>query len=150
MPVDADDTFPTIFAGAGSVGDDTEMMGVITNLGADSIWRLVFEMPQVLPTGTATLRLLARALATSGAAKVNPKWKSVATGEDPATGALNAETVQTLTWTGSDSDDYLEIQVTLNADTVVADEIIHMDLVFETASWGLAADSGWLASIIWV
>jgi hypothetical protein len=124
-------------------------MGVEASVGADSTWELRFEMPQVLPSGTAKLRLRALADAVTGAAKVNPKWASVAMGEDASSATLNAEGTGTITWSTNDDDEYQELIITLDADTVVADEIIAMNLVFETSSWTLAVVSTWFASIIW-
>ncbi len=83
IPISAGDVFELVYTGDGAVGDDLSMLGVTdaTGLTADGIWRLVFAMPIVLPTGTAKLRLIAKADATSGVMKINPKWKSVAVGE---------------------------------------------------------------------
>jgi hypothetical protein len=106
-------------------------------------------MPPTLPSGTAKLRKRARANATSGNAKVNVKWCSVAMEEDPDDITLNAEGVETVTWGASDDNQYKESKTTLDADTVVAGEILRVQLVFETASWTLAQISGWLASVWW-
>jgi hypothetical protein len=141
--------FPNIHVGAGANSKHEEGLGVEASLGADSIWRLRFLMPPTLPSGTGKLRLLALANATSGAAKVNPKWASVAVEEDPSSATLQAETVQTLTWGAGDNDQYKELKVTLDADTLVAGEVVVMDLTFETSSWTLAQVSTWIASIWW-
>lgn len=106
-------------------------------------------MPPTLPTGTGKLRILALANATSGNAKPNVKWASVAPEEDPSSATLNAEGVGTLTWGAGDNDQYKELKVTLDADTLVASEMVVMDLVFETASWTLAQVSTWIVSVIW-
>ena len=106
-------------------------------------------MPPSLPTGTGKLRLLALANATSGVAKVNPKWVSVAVEEDPSGATLNAEGTSTVTWSTGDNDQYKELKVNLDADTLAASEEVVMDLVFETTSWTLAQVSTWIASIIW-
>lgn len=126
-------------------------MGVQASLGADSIWYLRFQVPEVLPSGTATLKLVAVANATSGAAKVNPKWVSLdsSSNENPDQATYNAEGTTTITWAAGNNDDYMEATVTLDADTVVAGEIIAMDLTFETTSWTLAQVSTWWASIYW-
>ena len=147
-PVTAGRVFPNFHVGAGANSKHDEGMGVESSVGADSTWRLRFQMPPTLPTGTGKLRLLALANATSGNAKVNPKWASVAVEESPSGATLNAETVQTVTWGAGDNDQYKELKVTLDADTLVAGKIVVMDLVFETASWTLAAVSTWIASII--
>ena len=148
-PVTAGNVFPNFHVGAGANSKHDEGMGVAASIAADSTWRLRFQMPPTLPTGTGKLRLLALANATSGAAKVNPKWVSVAVEENPSSATPVAETVQTVTWAAGDNDQYKELKVTLDADTLVAGEIVVMDLVFETASWTLASVSTWVASIIW-
>jgi hypothetical protein len=148
-PATSGRVFPNFHIGAGSISKQDEGLGVEASVGADATWRLRFLMPPSLPTGTCKLRLLALANATSGSAKVNPKWASVAAEEDPSSFTLNAETASTLTWAASDNDQYKELKITLDADTVVASEMIVMDLVFETTSWTLAQVSTWIASIIW-
>ncbi len=142
-------TYPNFHVGAGSNSKRDEGFGVEASLGADATIELRFEMPPTLPTGTCKLRLIALANATSGNAKVNPKWVSVAVEEDPSSATPVAETVQTVTGGSSDNDQYKELKVTLDADTVVASEFVVMNLVFETSSWTLAAVSTWRASIIW-
>ena len=149
FPVTADRVFPSFHVGAGANSKHDEGLGVEASVGADSSWRLRFQMPPSLPTGTGKLRLLALANATAGNAKVNAKWASVAVEEDPSSATLNAEGTSTLTWGAGDADQYKELKVTLDADTIVAGEEVVMDLVFETASWTLAAVSTWIASIIW-
>lgn len=149
VPSTTSRVFPYLYIGDGANAHRTETLGVEASLGADSIWMLEFDMPPVLPTGTAKLRLLALADAVTGAAKVNPKWASVAAGEDPSAATLNAEGTSTITWSTNDDDEYQELKINLDADTVVAGEVIVMDLTFETTSWTLAVISGWKASVIW-
>lgn len=150
IPVTTDRVFSNIHIGAGANSKQEEGLGVEASLGADSIWRLRFSMPPTsLPTGTGKLRLLALANATSGDAKVNPKWASVAVEEDPSSATLNAEGTSTVTWGASDNDQYKELKVTLDADTLVVSEEVVMDLTFETTSWTLAQISTWIPSIVW-
>ncbi len=148
LPVTASRVFANVHQGATNTRR-IEGMGVEASVGANSTWQLLFEMPQTLPSGTCKLRLLALAAATSNSAKVNPTWGSCAQGEVPDTTTLTAEGTQTLTWASGDSDKFKELKVTLDADTPVANEIVVMNLVFETTSWTLAVVSTWLASIIW-
>lgn len=142
--------FPSVFLGATNSKQE-EGIGVMASLDADATVELRFQMPPSLPSGTGKLKLRALANATSGSAKVNPKWKSVAVEEsaDVATGSLNAEGTGTITWGAGDNDQYKELEIILDADTIVLDEEIVMELVFETTSWTLAATSTWIASIIW-
>lgn len=149
FPVTAGRVFPNVHVGAGANSKQDVGLGVEASVGADSIWRLRFAMPPTLPSGTAKLRLIALANATSGSAKVNPKWASVAMEESPSGATLNAEGTSTLTWGAGDNDQYKELKITLDADTVVANEVIAMDLTFETTSWTLAQVSTWYAAVIW-
>ena len=149
FPVTVDRVFPNVHEGAGANSKQDLGLGVEASLGADAIWRLRFKAPEVLPSGTATLQLWALANATAGNAKVNPKWASVTIEEDPSAATLNAEGVGTLTWGAGDDDQYKELKIVLDADTVVAGEMIVMDLTFETASWTLAQISTWYTMIIW-
>lgn len=150
LPITTGKVYPDVFVGATNSKRE-EGIGVIASLDADATWSVRFLMPSTLPSGTAKLKLLALASATSGVAKVNPKWASVAAEESPdiAAGSLNAEGVQTVTWASGDSDVYKELEIALDADTVAADEVIVMDIVFETSSWTLAAKSVWQAFIVW-
>jgi len=148
-PVTGGRVFPNFHVGAGANSKHDEGLGVEASVGADATWRLRFQMPPTLPSGTCKLRLLALANATSGDARVNPMWASVAPEESPSGATLNAEGTSTLTWGAGDNDQYKELKITLDADTPVASEMIVMDLVFETSSWTLAQISTWIASIIW-
>lgn len=147
LPITSPRVFANVHVG-GTNGRRVEGMGVEASVGANATWQLLFEMPQVLPTGTAKLRLLAVAASTANAAKVNPTWGMCAVEESYDTITLTAEGTQTITWSTGDTDQFKELIVTLDADTVVADEILVMGLVFETTSWTLAVVSTWLASII--
>ena len=150
FPVTAGNVFPSFHVGAGANSKQDFGLGVAASIAADSTWRLRFLMPQsTLPTGMCKLRLLALANATTGNAKVNPKWVSVAAGADPSSATLVAEGTSSLTWAAGNNDDYMELKITLDADIPVAGEMIVMDLVFETTLWTLAQVSTWLASVIW-
>lgn len=147
-PATAGRVFPNFHVGAGANSKHDEGLGVEASVGADSTWRLRFQFPPTIPTGTAKLRLLALANATAGAAKVNVKSAVVAAGSDPSSAALTAEGVQTVTWAAGDADDYKELKVTLTV-TPVASSMLVMDLVFETSGYTLAQVSTWIASLIW-
>lgn len=140
--------FPNVHVG-GTNGREDAGMGVQASLSADSVWSLRFPFPVTLPAGTCKLVLRALANATSGAAKVNPKWASCAAEESPDTITLNAEGTTTVTWGAGDNDQYKEVKIILDADTPVAGETLVMDLTFETASWTLAQISTWQAFVIW-
>ena len=145
----ADRVFPYVYESDGANHQHIEGIGVEASLGANATVELAFEMPPTLPTGTGKLRLIAQADATANAAKVNPTWASVAIGEDPSAATLTAEGTGTITWSTNDDDEFQELKITLDGDTLVGGEIVVMDLIFENTDWTLAVISAWQASIIW-
>lgn len=220
-----------------------EGLGVMASLDSDAELHYLWHTPAVLPTGTCKLEVLAFSYNADGDAKFNPKWKSLAIGEnfDLAATSLNAEGTQTLTWTNeiqtvtltdatagtftltfdgqttstiaydataaavqsalealsnldsgdvtvtgdaggpwavefdgqgdvalmtaddssltgtagvaltqeSNGHEFLRAKVTLDADTIVADEIVALRLAMESTSWTLNKRSIWLPAIIW-
>lgn len=154
VPVTAGRVFPNIHVGAGANSKEDDGLGVEASLGADSIWRLRFQIPPVIPAGTTKLFL--KQISNVGGIQVvkfNPKWTIVGDGENPSTAVLSAEGTQTLSLVAGDADAYKQVKVTLDARAAPAagDELkeIVMDLVFETAGWTLAVVSTWIVSVIW-
>ncbi len=149
-PATANRTWENIHTGAGANSKHTVGMGVEASVGANSIWRLRWQFPiGALPSGTCKLMLHALANATTGNAKVNAKWASVAPEEAPDVATLQAEGTSTLSWSTGDNDQIKELKVTLDADTPVHSEWCVMDLTFESSSWTLASISTWNAFLIW-
>lgn len=146
LPITSPRVYPNVHAATNA---HLEGLGVEASVGADSTWRLWYLMPPSLPSGTMKLLLTGVANATSGNAKVNPKWKSFAAEETYSSPSLNAEGTSTVSWGASDNDQFKETKITLDADTPVAGEYVILDLVFETSSWTLAQISTWTAAIIW-
>ncbi len=145
FPVTAERLFPYRLT-----AQTPEGLGVQASLGADSIWRLWWRMPQTIPSGTPKLRLVAHANATSGNAKFDPKWIEVNIGDDADAATPASEGTQTLSWAAGEAYDFKEIKTTLDVGTFpAAGEFLKMDLTFITASWTLAAISVWLPEIIW-
>ena len=142
-----DEVFPNVHVSAGANSKEEQGLGVAGSLGADSIWRMRFQMPPTLPVGTGKLRLLALASATTGNAKLDVKWLSVAVGEDPAGTVPSAEGIVTITWATVDV--YVEHKETLDVDTIIAGEEIVVDLTFLTTLWTLVPVSTWIPTIIW-
>ena len=123
--------------------------GVMASLDGDATLEVVFDIPTSVPSGTAKLKCKARANATSGAAKLNPKWFSCAAEENPDTLTLNAEGTSTITWAAGDVDVVKELDITMDADTFVVDETVYVHIVFETSSWTLAQISLWNFYLFW-
>lgn len=146
VPDGSGQVFPDVLVGATN-GRRIEGLGVTdaSTLSADRTWFLTFQPPSPLPTGTPKLRIWSRSLGT-GNVIVNPKWASVADGENPDTIALNAEGNNTITLS---STVFEKIDIALDADTIVAGEVIVMDLVFVDIGTTATQRSVHIPSIIW-
>lgn len=153
FPATTDEAFQNFHVGAGANSKRDEGLGVSADAGGvDVTWELRFQMPPALPTGTATLRLRVLAAAVAGAMLVDPQWASVAVDDDPSATVLNAEGNTTISWGAGDDDVYKEALITLDADTIVADEEVVMNLVFKGSdgSYDLAVVATVIPSIIWI
>jgi hypothetical protein len=150
IPVTTGTTFPNVYVGGGANSKHEEGLGVAASLAADATWRLRFQLPPAIPSGTAKLLLRALANATTGNAKVTPQLAKVAGGSSPSGATLTAEAQQTITWTAVDV--YVDTKVTLTNTTIAAgdeNKALVCDLVFNATGWTLAAVSTWQASLIW-
>ena len=132
-----------------------EGIGVAGSLAADSTAILRFTMPQVIPGGTLKLRILALANDSSHAVHLVVSDKNVsASGGNPATATLNAETETTMTFTAADS--YLEADVPLTS-TPAAGDMLVVTIKFcqnsggscATPGWGLTTTSVFMPTIVW-
>jgi len=140
-----------VYIGAGSGAKNEWCTKVAASIAADAKVELYYAVPDPLPSGTLTWRPRARASATTGSGKANPKWAAVvASGADPSSATLNAEGTQTYTWSAGDTDEYKTADLTLDASTPpTAGQILVMQVWFETSGWTLAAISGWTFPILW-
>src|SRR6266498_4710508 len=128
---------PGVHVGAASTGiKRTRGIQVIANLDTNADVELTFDLPPALPSGTGKLRLIGRTIGT-GNALISFDWASVAIGEDPSAATLLSEGTSTLTVAGGDSDKFLRLKVTLDADTLTADKIVCMRMRFIQASYTL-------------
>jgi hypothetical protein len=148
-PVTAGSCFPNVYVGGGANSKHDDGLGVAASIAADATWRLRFQIPPAIPTGTAKLLLRALANATTGAAKVTPQLAKVAGGSSPSGAALTAEAQQTITWTAVDV--YLDTKVTLTNTTIATgdeNKALVADIVFNSTGWTLAQVSTWQVSLI--
>lgn len=134
VPITSGKVFPYVLNSA----VHPEGLGFLASLDADAIWRLFYQIPPSIPTGTAKLYYKGQANATTGNAKLNVKWKSWGANEVPAAASLTAEGVGTMTF-ATTAYRLTEEKVTMDADTFVANELVQVDLTGETSSWTLAA-----------
>ena len=160
--------FPNVHVGGGgNTAPQEEGLGVAngTDLTADRVWSLRFQMPTTLPTGTATFRLFALADLAAGDLSVDPAWVSVAMDEDPSAATPVAEGPDpdsrtggngsdvdnsTFGWDTGDEDKYIEARWIMNADTVVGGEIIVMELRIDEGDTDIADVATLSPSIIFV
>ena len=75
-----------------------EGVGVVASLTADAPAVLQFNIPEVIPSGTIKLRILAMANATSGVAKLTVKDASTSAGSNIGATTLTSETQVSQTW----------------------------------------------------
>ena len=148
-PVSASRTFPNIHIGGGSNSQHESGLGVIGSLSANSIWRLRFSLPPVLPSGVCKLRLLALSNANSGNAIVQVFWNKCPVGSDPSAVTLLSEGSFTVSWASGDANKYKELKVVLDETSMSPSNIIVMDLNFLTSGFTLTAISTWIPFIIW-
>jgi len=151
FPVTSGVAYVLIYQGAGTTEDRSEMYGLAAaaDVAADGIaWHLVFRVPETLPTGTGKLRITTRANATSGVIGLNIQWVSVAGTESPDDATMNDETSTDIT-TPATADQYLQTLVTLDADTLVAKELVHMNIEVDDSAHTIAAETGMWFEIIW-
>lgn len=127
-----------------------EGLGFPASVADGDAWRLFFRVPNVLPSGTCKLLMSCFANATTGNAVVNPAWKSYGANEVPATADLTAEGDTTITFATTAYRE-TQVKVTLDADTIVAGELIMLEIRAETTSsvWTLAATMAMVPCIIW-
>lgn len=147
-PGTSGELFAIFYTTAG--GSDMEGLGcaAAADISADRTYTLLFQMPEVLPSGTPKLRISSFANASSGNIVVNPTWRAAATsGFDPDV-AGTAEGNTTITFTAVD--DWVETKITLDATTVpAAGQTLQVDLIFVDASITVAAPSGHFVDVIW-
>ena len=143
--------FPNFYAGAGAnAAPHDEGLGVKASLDADATWELRFPMPPSLPTGTAKLRVLSLANATSGTLKFTVQDGRCPAGSSPSAATLTSETQSSVTWSTGNNDQYLETKVTLTGlSSLAANDMVIVALTFNTTGTTLAAVSTHLVSFIW-
>lgn len=137
-------------------------LGVKASLDADTVWALMFQMPAVIPSGSAKLLLNLFANASSGTVKINPKWISVGAGGNPFNATLQAEGTtpdavagaagsgDSVTWGTGDADQLIQAKWVLDATSAPsALEIVNMAIILETSGWSLAVVLTMQPYIIW-
>jgi len=146
VPDTSGETFPSVHSANSRY---EEGLGLAASISVDRVWHVRFALPPKLPSGTGKLVIVSLASAVSGTVVVEPQWASVnPNGENAFIAALNLEGNTTITWLAGDADTYKETKIILDADTLLAGEIVVMSLKFAATST-LAVTSTHQAMIIW-
>lgn len=141
--------YRSVYSGAGGNAAAHELMWTVrASLDADASFEMYFAVPPSLPSGTAKIRLLMRASATSGVAKMTLSDGRCPAGSDPSAATLNAETQTSVTWGAGDTDKYKETKITITT-VPQASDIIVCQFKFQTSGWTLAQIMGFQAFLIW-
>ena len=167
FPADASGrTFPNFYAGGGGNGaPHDEGLGVAGSIAANVAWELRFPMPPSIPTGTLKLRLLALAGVTSGAVQFKVFDAGVSPNASPSAATLTQETsaswvsnpaaagglssgVYSLTWAAGYTDKYIEMKIPLTI-AISGNQMLVMELQFQTTNFTMTSTTTWIPSIIW-
>lgn len=148
--------FPSFYNGSGgNAAPHDEGLGVCGSFGStgsgDATWELRFPMPPgTLPSGTAKLRVLSLANATSGVLKFTIKDGRCPAGSSPSAATLTSETQSAPSWGAGNADEYIETKVALTGlSSLAANDIVVVALTFNQTGTTLAAVSTHLVSFIW-
>lgn len=126
-----------------------EGVGVIASLTGDAPVTMQFNLPEVIPSGTCKLRVLAWANATSNAAKVDILDGQTAVGSNIGATSLTTEAGSpTISQTWTTADVIVENKVNLTT-SPTANNILTVKALFRTSGWTLAVASVWQFSIVW-
>ena len=106
---------------------------------------LKFNLPEVIPVGTAKLRLLAEALATTGVVNLQVSDAVVAPGANLGAAALTAETATVVTVSAADT--LIDTKIPLSS-VPVANSILEVVVTFLATST-LAQKSAWQPTLVW-
>ena len=137
-------------SGSGAVANSyIEGVAVIANLNsaADSPAVYQFNLPEVLPTGTLKLRVLAWANASAGVAKLTVKDAGTAPGSNIAGTTMTSETQLSQTWATADI--IVENKITMTGAGQTANNIYTVVATWNATGWTLAVQSVWQLSLIW-
>lgn len=110
----------------------------------DDLFALQWRLPNPLPSGlTGKLLVITRANATSGVIALQNDWKCVSDAQNPDAIAFNAEggTELDIT-TATTAHERKATKQTLDADTLVADETLFMQIAVDDSAHTIAVVTG--------
>lgn len=123
-------------------------IGCVASLGSisNAPATMQFNMPEVIPSGTLKLRILAWANATSGVAKLAISDGATSAGSNIGATTLTSETLLSQTWATADI--IVENKITLST-TPTSNQILTVLATFTQSGWTLAANSVWQFSLVY-
>jgi len=126
-----------------------EGIACVASLSADSPAVMQFNLPEVIPTGTFKLRVLAWANATSGVAKLDIADGQTAWGSNIGATTLTSEgSSPTISQTWSAADVIVENEISPSI-IPLSNYIYTLLATFRTTGWTLAQTSVWQFSLEW-
>jgi hypothetical protein len=135
--------------GGGNASAHDEGIAFSLTHASDVTAELRFHVPPILPSGTAKIRVLSLANATSNNVKFTVKDGKVSAGSSPSGATLTSESQSTVTWAAGDNDKYKETKVTLTGVSGLAgNDIVVIAITFASAST-LTVNSTHIVSLIW-
>jgi hypothetical protein len=145
--------FPITYAGSGVQQDTTTLYGIADATAVvsdDTAWHLVFNAPVSLPAGTSKLIIDSRASATTGICALNVSWANVPLTGSPDDYTFSDEGSVDIDFTvPAAADHYQRTRLTLDGDTIVTGEKIHMDIDVDNSEHTVAVEVGLDLFIIW-
>jgi hypothetical protein len=123
-----------------------EGIAVLASLASDATAVIQYNLPEVLPSGTLKLRVLALANANSGTAVLVVSDGVTAVGSNIASATMTAESSYSTAWSAVDN--LVETKITMST-TPVTNNIFTVHAGFKTSGWTLAQTSFWQLSLVW-
>jgi hypothetical protein len=126
-----------------------EGIGVVGSLAAQSNAILQFNMPEVIPSGTMKLRLLAMTNATTGTAFWTTQDGATSAGSSIQATALSTEAAQSINFATLGVQDLMNENKQTLTTTPTANQILTVIIEFATTTFTVASTTVWQASIVW-
>ena len=149
----AGNLFPNFYAGSGSnLSTHDEGIGVVASFAAafgSGTAELRFPMPPAIPTGTAKIRDLVLANATTGAHVFTYLVGAVSGGGDPSAVTLFSNAQQNVSFGATSAGKYQETKSTIATYTPVANDIVVVALAINSGGNTLAQVATHVVTWIW-
>lgn len=115
------------------------------SLTGNTTGELVFQIPNILPTGSPVLNGRVQAPVVGGTGSYEILWTSVSTGQDPASFSLFTEGTGSIGYQSTESGYVKAFSIPLDADAsgIAAGDMVTMRAVFLSNGWTIPQTSTW-------